>query len=124
MRAEASRLEELRLVASERRLRRLVELGRLDEAISGLEAFVVDHPLRERALGALMEALTILLVACFAPFILLKLLIGAEAIVAGVVERLPKSDRETLSRWLAAELRPWAAANLDSDPAPPIVPRL
>jgi len=57
LRAEASRLEELRLVASERRLRRLVELGRLDEAISGLEAFVVDYPLRERALGALMEAL-------------------------------------------------------------------
>jgi pimeloyl-ACP methyl ester carboxylesterase/DNA-binding SARP family transcriptional activator len=57
LRAEASRLEELRLVASDRRLRRLVELGRLDEAVSGLEAFVVDHPLRERALGALMEAL-------------------------------------------------------------------
>jgi DNA-binding SARP family transcriptional activator/pimeloyl-ACP methyl ester carboxylesterase len=57
LRAEGARLEELRLVASERRLRRLVQLGRLDEAISGLEAFVVDHPLRERALGALMEAL-------------------------------------------------------------------
>jgi pimeloyl-ACP methyl ester carboxylesterase/DNA-binding SARP family transcriptional activator len=57
LRAEASRLEELRLVASERRLRRLVELGRLDEAISGLEAFVVEHPLREQSLGALMEAL-------------------------------------------------------------------
>jgi pimeloyl-ACP methyl ester carboxylesterase len=57
LRAEASRLEELRLVASERRLRRLVELGRLDQAISGLEAFVVEHPLRERSLGALMEAL-------------------------------------------------------------------
>jgi hypothetical protein len=34
------------------------------------------------SVGALMEALTILLVACFAPFILLKLLIGAEGIVA------------------------------------------
>jgi DNA-binding SARP family transcriptional activator/pimeloyl-ACP methyl ester carboxylesterase len=57
VRAEASRLEELRLVATERRLRRLVDLGRVDEAVSGLDAFVVDHPLRERALGALMEAL-------------------------------------------------------------------
>src|SRR5580658_842640 len=57
LRAEASRLEELRLVASERRLRRLLEAGQFDEAISGLDAFVVDHPLRERALGALMEAL-------------------------------------------------------------------
>jgi DNA-binding SARP family transcriptional activator len=57
LRGEASRLEELRLAASEHRLRRLVELGRFDEAISSLEAFVVEHPLRERALGALMEAL-------------------------------------------------------------------
>ncbi len=57
LRAEASRLGELQLVASERRLRRLVELGRFDEAIPGLEAFVSDHPLREVALGALMEAL-------------------------------------------------------------------
>src|SRR5580658_8284291 len=57
LRAESSRLEELRLVASERRLRRLLEVGQLDKAISGLDAFVVDHPLRERALGTLMEAL-------------------------------------------------------------------
>ncbi len=57
LRAESSRLEQLRLVASERRLRRLVELGRLDEAIPGLEAFAAEHPLRERSLGALMEAL-------------------------------------------------------------------
>ena len=57
LRAEASRLAELRLVASERRLRRLMEVGQLDEAISGLEAFVLEHPLRERALGSLMEAL-------------------------------------------------------------------
>jgi pimeloyl-ACP methyl ester carboxylesterase/DNA-binding SARP family transcriptional activator len=57
LRAEASRLEELRLVASERRLRFLVVLGRLDEAIAGLEAFMVEHPFRERSLGVLMEAL-------------------------------------------------------------------
>jgi DNA-binding SARP family transcriptional activator len=57
LRAEAARLGELQLVASERRLRRLVELGRFDEAIPGLEAFVFAHPLREAALGALMEAL-------------------------------------------------------------------
>jgi pimeloyl-ACP methyl ester carboxylesterase/DNA-binding SARP family transcriptional activator len=57
LRAEASRLGELRLVASERRLRRLIDLGQLDEAISGLEAFVVEHPLRERPLASLLEAL-------------------------------------------------------------------
>jgi hypothetical protein len=42
LRAEAFRLTELRLVASERRLRRLIEAGQLDEAISGLDAFVVE----------------------------------------------------------------------------------
>ena len=57
LRAETSRLEELLLVASERRLRRLIEVGRLDEAISSLEAFVLEHPLREAALASLMEAL-------------------------------------------------------------------
>jgi pimeloyl-ACP methyl ester carboxylesterase/DNA-binding SARP family transcriptional activator len=57
LRAEASRLGELRLVASERRLSRLIEMRQLDEAISGLEAFVVENPLRERPLALLMEAL-------------------------------------------------------------------
>ena len=42
------------------------------------------------AVGALMEALTILVVAAFAPFILLRLLIGAETIlVAEGLERRP-----------------------------------
>ncbi|MCZ7528539.1 MAG: AfsR/SARP family transcriptional regulator [Acidimicrobiia bacterium] len=54
---EALRLEELRLVAEERRMRRLLELGRDEEAVGGLEAFVSRYPLRERALGLLMEAL-------------------------------------------------------------------
>ena len=49
---------------------------------------------------------------------------GAEAIVASVAERLSKANHEKLSRWLAAELRPWAAARLDCDPAPPIAPEL
>jgi pimeloyl-ACP methyl ester carboxylesterase/DNA-binding SARP family transcriptional activator len=57
LRGEASRLEELLLVASEHRLRRLIEVGRFDEAISSLEAFVLEHPLREGALASLMEAL-------------------------------------------------------------------
>jgi hypothetical protein len=49
---------------------------------------------------------------------------GAEAIVASVGARLSKANRETLSKWLAAELRPWADAKLDCDPAPPIAPKL
>jgi hypothetical protein len=40
--------------------------------------------------GALLEALAVLLVACFAPFVLLRLLLGAEAIVAAEgLERRP-----------------------------------
>jgi len=49
---------------------------------------------------------------------------GAEAILACAGGRLSKADAEKLSRWLAAELRPWAAARLDCDPAPPIAPEL
>jgi hypothetical protein len=42
------------------------------------------------ATGALLEALAVLLVACFAPFVLLRLLLGAEAIVAAEgLERRP-----------------------------------
>jgi hypothetical protein len=43
-----------------------------------------------QAVGALLEALAILLIACFAPFILIRLIIGAEAIVAAEgLERRP-----------------------------------
>jgi len=42
------------------------------------------------ASGALLEALAVLLLACFAPFVLLRLLLGAEAIVAAEgLERRP-----------------------------------
>ena len=42
------------------------------------------------ATGALLEALAVLLVACFSPFVLLRLLLGAEAIVAAEgLERRP-----------------------------------
>jgi hypothetical protein len=42
------------------------------------------------ATGALLEALAVLLVACFAPFVLLRLLLGAEAIIAAEgLERRP-----------------------------------
>jgi len=50
---------------------------------------------------------------------------GAEAILACAGGRLSKADAEKLSRWLAAELRPWATARIDdSDPAPPVAPEL
>lgn len=54
---EARRLDELHLVAHERRFRRLLECGRAEEAVGPLEAFVARHPLRERAVGLLLEAL-------------------------------------------------------------------
>jgi hypothetical protein len=48
---------------------------------------------------------------------------GAEAVVERVSGRLCKSDRETLSKWLAGELRLWAA-KIECDPAPPVAPEL
>ena len=46
-RTEASRLEELRLVAAELRLRARLELGRDTDAMSEVMALAAEHPLRE-----------------------------------------------------------------------------
>ena len=54
---EASRLEELRLVAVENRAEADLALGRHAELVPELEALVREHPTRERLLGALMLAL-------------------------------------------------------------------
>ena len=56
-RPAALRLEELRLVASEERFEALLAVGEHEQAVSDLEAFVSQHPLRERAVGQLMRAL-------------------------------------------------------------------
>ena len=56
-RAEAVRLDELRLATVEDRADLSLELGDVDEAVSVLEALVIEHPLRERARGLLMTAL-------------------------------------------------------------------
>ena len=57
---------------------------------SALLSGISSVPSFAGAIGALMEALTILLVACFSPFLLLRLLLGAEAIVvAEGLERRP-----------------------------------
>ena len=52
-----SRLEEIRLLALERRIDADLELGRHRELIPELEALHVEEPLRERFLGQLMLAL-------------------------------------------------------------------
>jgi predicted ATPase/DNA-binding SARP family transcriptional activator len=56
---EAVRLQELRLTARELRFRWLVDTGRADEAIGGLERHVREHPFRERPHGDLMRALAL-----------------------------------------------------------------
>lgn len=56
-RPEALRLEELARAAAEDRFETMLELGRHTEIVGELEAFVTDHPLRERARGHLMLAL-------------------------------------------------------------------
>jgi predicted ATPase/DNA-binding SARP family transcriptional activator len=56
-RAEAERLEELRLAALEARLEALSQLGRNDEVLGEALAMARDHPLRERVQGLAMLAL-------------------------------------------------------------------
>jgi predicted ATPase/DNA-binding SARP family transcriptional activator len=54
---EAVRLEELRLVARERRAELLLSLGSAEDAAAALQAVLAEHPERERARGLLMQAL-------------------------------------------------------------------
>ena len=55
--AEIARLEELRLVAIERRIEADLRLGRHLDLVAELETLVAHHPLRERFRGQLMLAL-------------------------------------------------------------------
>ncbi|HXV92155.1 MAG TPA: BTAD domain-containing putative transcriptional regulator [Pseudonocardia sp.] len=57
VRAEAVRLEELRLEAAEERIDLALRRGRTDEAITRLEPLVAAHPLRERLRGQAVLAL-------------------------------------------------------------------
>jgi DNA-binding SARP family transcriptional activator len=57
LQGEKSRLDELRLLALERRIDSDLELGRHDEVVGELEALVHAHPLRERIRCQLMVAL-------------------------------------------------------------------
>ncbi|MEP7179818.1 MAG: alpha/beta fold hydrolase, partial [Pseudonocardiales bacterium] len=55
--AEVARLDEMLLVARERRCRALLDLGRCDDAISELEGLAAGHPRRETVLAYLVEGL-------------------------------------------------------------------
>src|SRR5262249_14724669 len=57
LRLEALRLDELRLGAVEEQIDVELALGRHAAVVAGLEALVVEHPLRERLRGQLMLAL-------------------------------------------------------------------
>ena len=55
--AEAARLDEMRLVAVERRVEQLITQSRCGEAVAAAEMLVAAHPFRDRARGLLIEAL-------------------------------------------------------------------
>ena len=55
--AAVARLEELRLLAIEKRIAADLELGRQAEVVAELEGVIAEHPLRERLRGQLMLAL-------------------------------------------------------------------
>jgi hypothetical protein len=57
LQAEIARLEELRVVALEKRIDRDLESGRDADLVGELEALVAEHPLRERFRAQLMLAL-------------------------------------------------------------------
>ena len=54
---EAVRLDELRVVARERRAELVLSLGPAEDAVAALQGIVAEHPERERARGLLMQAL-------------------------------------------------------------------
>jgi DNA-binding SARP family transcriptional activator len=54
---EAVRLDELRVVARERRAELVLSMGSPGDAIAALQVVVAEHPERERARGLLMQAL-------------------------------------------------------------------
>jgi predicted ATPase/DNA-binding SARP family transcriptional activator len=56
-RPDAVRLDELRVVAQERRAELMLTLGPAENAVADLQAIVAEHPERERARGLLMQAL-------------------------------------------------------------------
>ena len=55
--ATAARLEEIRVVAVERRAQLLLAAGRAGEAVASLQPLLADHPAREQARGLFMQAL-------------------------------------------------------------------
>jgi predicted ATPase/DNA-binding SARP family transcriptional activator len=55
--AIAARLEELHVVAAERKAGLLLSLGLVEEAVAGLQAILAEHAEREQTRGLLMQAL-------------------------------------------------------------------
>ncbi len=55
--ATVARLNELRLVAAERRAELLLTAGLVDEAVATVQALLAEHPEREQARGLFMQAL-------------------------------------------------------------------
>ena len=100
--AEAARLEELRLLALERRIETDLELGAGPDLVPELESLVAEHPLRERLRADLMVALY---------------RAGRQADALGAFREARRLLADELGLEPSAELRALEGAILRQDPA-------
>lgn len=119
-RAEAERLEELRLVCIEERLEAELALGRHAEVVPELQSLAAAHPLRERLQAQTMLALY----RCGRQTEALELYIGAHARLREELGLEPGSDLRELQRRILQQdpslaATPSAAAPLRALPTPP-----
>jgi predicted ATPase/DNA-binding SARP family transcriptional activator len=117
-RAEAARLEELRIAALEHRVEADLALGRHHELVAELEAAVDEHPLRERLRGQLMLALY----RCGRQAEALEVYRAGRRVLVEELglepgPALQRLEQEILTQ--SVELEPGAAAGANVLPSPP-----
>jgi DNA-binding SARP family transcriptional activator/WD40 repeat protein len=100
--AESTRLAELRVVAQEERAAALMAIGHHGRAVPALEALIVEHPLRERPVSLLMQAL----VASGRRAEALRVFRSYRSRLAEETGLDPSAELVALERMIAASLEP------------------